>query len=149
MVGVTPHAVGFEIRFWKGGKRKSEYRKTEAGAHKRAAILHERLVGKGAQAVKPPTVVAEIRASWSERLNTLTQEAIDNPDDEERQRLLRTVSTAASAAAKHLDNDALKERITWLEEQHRLAEARRRTGHNANSVERPEQAGPLTTTLPN
>lgn len=108
VIGVYAHAKGWEIKLVKGGKPKSEYRKTEKAARalaERRALEFEvgqELVGRtrGWRIRDEPTMTP------AERITALlwagSKRAAAKPADENIQRALKAISSAATATAKVL-----------------------------------------------
>lgn len=117
---VSPHKAsgGFQIAYVRGGKRRTEQRATEEAANKRAAKLQISLAGPHETAGKPALAQpgrALGAAGWAELLWGLTLRMVKDPGNDDLQRVVRSASSAASAAAKHLDEEALVRRIAALE----------------------------------
>lgn len=143
---VSPHKAsgGWQIAYVRGGKRRTEQRATEEAANKRAAKLQISLAGPHEAGEKPAAAQpgrATGAAGWAELLWGLSIKAVKEPGNDELQRVLRCVSSAASAAAKHLDTEADRARITALEKA-REKEIAARAARQLADADSHEQAGP-------
>jgi hypothetical protein len=127
VVGVYSHAKGYEIKYVQDGKSRSHYRKAKKAADAHAAQLAAKIAGddppkdasNGAKA-KPgrraasssPRAVAGAKpADWLSILWDLAQRVAADTSDEEAQRALRAISSAASAAKNYVDLSEIAEEL--------------------------------------
>jgi hypothetical protein len=134
VIGVYKHAKGWEIKYVQQGKRRSAYRKTEAGANEYAAKLHFRLVGprKPATSADTPTGSGVNRNDWARLLWDLSGKVAEEPSNEDHQRALKAVAAGATAAAKFVDTAARQRRLERLEKSHERRRRERAVRQNAD-----------------
>lgn len=144
VIGVYAHAAtgGFQIRYIRGGRQRTEQRKTEAAANERAARLQVELAGPHRQAAEAAPQADEKWPGWEKLLRTLTVRCVQDPANEDAQRVLRAAAQAASAAAKHGEEEKLLARIDALEAaQAKLMAARAAGQQDADGTIEAGQAG--------